>query len=162
RYASCLHTVLQHAVKAEILSPRLEGGRFIPANPAEGIEYRPIPTAASYIFSNEELMEVPALLFEWKKRLSAMVTVLADTGVRPGELCAMDAADISADGIWTIRDTRRRDGTLKGTTKTHRVRAIKLSDDVRAAVEQLGARKGPVWLNEDGNPIRPSALSLEL
>lgn len=135
---------------------------LIAANPADGIEYRPIPAAASYIFSNEELMEVPELLYKWKKRLSAMVTILADTGVRPGELCAMDASDISTEGIWTIRDTRRRDGTLKGTTKTHRVRAILLSDDARAAIEQLGARKGPVWLDEDGNPIRPGALGLEL
>ncbi|MFI5384743.1 MAG: tyrosine-type recombinase/integrase [Fimbriimonadales bacterium] len=162
RYASCLHTVLQHAVRAEILSPRFDGGRFIPANPADGIEYRPIPAAASYIFSNSELVKVPELLYAWKKRLSGMVTVLADTGVRPGELCAMDAADISGEGVWTIRDTRRRDGTLKGTTKTHRIRAIMLSEDARAAVEQLGAKKGPVWLNEDGNPIRPSALGLEL
>jgi integrase len=162
RYASCLHTVLEHAVKAELLSPRFDGGRFIPANPADGIAYRPIPAAASYIFSNLELVEIPETLYAWKKRLSAMVTVLADTGVRPGELCAMDSADISTDAVWTIRDTRRRDGTLKGTTKTNRVRAILLSDDARAAIEQLGAKKGPVWLNEDGNPIRPSALSLEL
>jgi integrase len=162
RYGSCLRSVLGHAVEAGILSPRMESGQFLPANPADGIKYRAIPPSEAYIFSDEELYSLPEALHAFSPRLSAMTTVLFDTGVRPGELCAMDAKDITVDGVWMIGNTRKRSGELKGSTKTNRVRAIQLSHDARSAIALHGAASGPVWVTREGKPINPGWFGCQL
>lgn len=161
RYGSCIAVVLQQAADDKLIRARIEQGELIPANPARGVKYRLEPDSDSYIHSEQELADFPALLYKYNRRLSAMYTVLADTGVRPGELCAMDTADIKA-GVWKIHRMRRHDGSLKNATKNGRIRFLKLSEDALAAISEEGQRKGPVWLNEDGHPVRPDALYTHL
>lgn len=161
RYGSCMSVVLQAAVDAEILSARLESGKVIPANPAAGVRFRAIPEAASYIFNDMELANYPELLYGFHRRLSAMVTVLADAGVRPGELCGMMTSDIE-DGVWTIHQIRLNNGKLKPRTKTGKVRKIKLSGDALAAIAEQGSNRGAVWLTDEDQPVRPGGLALHL
>jgi len=161
RYGSCVHTVLQNAVDAGVLVARLDGGQVLPANPADGVKYRKLPDAPSYIFSDEELRLYPELLYAFHPRLSAMVTVIADTGARPGEVCAMTTEDLRGD-VWTIAAMITRKGIRKESTKTGRIRTVTLSPDALAAIEDQGRRRGLVFLNEDGNPIKPDALYTHL
>lgn len=161
RYGSCLHTVLAHAVEAGLLQARVEGGRVLPGNPADEMSFRAIPDAPSYVFSDEELVDLPQALYQADPVLAAIVTVLCDTGARPGEVCAMRVEDIRG-GVWHIADTRRRDGTLKGKSKTGKSRTVALSPDALAAIAEQGRRKGPVFLNQDGNPVRPGSMGLQL
>ena len=161
RYASCVSVVFKTAEEAGLIGARLEKGVVIPANPCEGLKFRPLPEPPSYIFSDEELGSYPELLYEYSPRLSAMVTVQSDTGVRPGELCAMRASRIK-DGVWIIDDTRQRDGKLKKRTKTGRIRHIALSVDAQSAIAEQGSKGESVWMTEDNTPMRPDGYAQQL
>lgn len=156
RYGSCLSTVLTEAVEVGYTSDRMENGKFVPGNPAQKLKYRTIPDAASYILSDEELAILPEILYEFSPRLSAMVTVEADTGARPAEVCGMVAESIR-DGVWRIDRQRLRSGEVVLHTKSKKIRQIKLTADALSAIEAQGRKRGPVFLNEDGKPVRPDA-----
>lgn len=161
RYGSCIHTVLQEAVETGLLIARLEAGKVLPANPADGVKFKKIPDAKSYIFSDEELATYPELLFAYNERLSAMVTIMADTGCRPGEVCGMAMEDVRGD-VWTISAMVNRKGQRIDRTKNGRIRAVTLSPDALAAVQAQERRRGLVFLNEDGAIVKPDALYTHL
>jgi len=161
RYGGCIHVVLAEAVEDKLLRARIENGVFVPANPADEINYPELGETVAHVHSHAEQVRIPELLFEYNPRLAAMWTNIADTGARPGEMCAMDAEDI-VNGVWKIHQMRRHDGTIKKQTKAKNIRYITLSDDCRAAIAAYGQKSGPVWLNEDGNPVRPDALYTHL
>jgi len=161
RHGSCIRVVFGFAKEMGLLRDRMEGATFVPGNPADGVKYRKIPDAPSYIFSDEELVRYPELLYEYNPRLSAMVTVIADTGARPGEVCAMTTEDVG-NGIWTIGAKIRRDGQRTQGAKGGKTRAIALTADAQAAIRDQGRARGLVFVNEDGNVIRPDALNTHL
>ena len=157
RYGSALHVILEQAVLEGILTARLEGLQVIPANPATGLQYRSIPDSPCYILTDEELTDVPRMMHGFDELLAAMVTVMIETGCRPGELCAMTTSDIN-HGVWTISATRNRNGNLT-KVKAGKIRHVALSDVALSAIEAKGARKGSVWVLDNGNPTRPDWLA---
>lgn len=161
RYGSCIHVVFAEAVEEGLIRAHMEAGEVIPANPADGVKFRKIPEAKSYIFEDAELALYPELLYRYNKRLSAMITVIADTGARPGEVCGMLAEDVKGD-VWTVSGMMRRDGVRKPYAKGKKIRAVTLTPDALAAIESQGQGRGLVWLNEDGNKVRPDALGTHI
>lgn len=121
-------------------------------------------------------------------RLAAMATVLLDSGLRPGEVCGIAWNDIDVKSrILTVRRTIGRDGSIR-QTKTRRPRMVELTADALAAIlaqrhpqnplssmsvrgEGAGGGGSPiasrqsgrfVFINEDGKPMRPDTLALQL
>jgi len=161
RLGSCIHTVFQEAVDSGMIHATLEHGVIVPANPADGVKYRRIPDTPVYVFSDQELMDLPAELYEWSPRLSAMVTIMADTGARPGEVCAMHKVDLR-DGAWLICRQMGRDGEEKPKTKNSRSRRVWLTEDALAAIAAQGRRTGYIFLTEEGKPLTPDYLGTQL
>lgn len=161
RLGSCISVVLAQAVEEGLLHARMENGVAIPANPSEGIKYRKLRDVPAYIFSDDELMSLPADLYAWSPRLSAMVTVMADTGARPGEVCAMHVSDVR-DGVWTIHRTMGKNGAEKSRTKTSRSRQIFLTSDALAAIADQNRRSGYVFQTDAGKPLTPDYLGTQL
>lgn len=157
KYGSCVHAVLDEAI---------EDGLLV-ANPADGLKYGEKTRKKAYVLSHTESVRLPQLMYDYNPRLSRMVTVLIDTGVRPGEICGIRADDLSQPELdcWTLTVRRAIDkkGKAKGV-KDGEERIVYLSDDAFGAiVEELGDRRsGYVFNDEKGDVMTPDNLALQI
>lgn len=157
KYGSCIHAVLDEAIEDGLLT----------ANPSDGLKYGEKTRKKAYVLSHVESIKLPQWMYEYSPRLSRMVTVLIDTGVRPGEICGIRVEDLSQPELdcWTITVRRSIDkkGKAKGV-KDDEERIVYLSDDAFGAiVQELGDRRsGYVFNDEKGDVMTPDNLALQI
>jgi integrase len=90
--------------------------------------------------------------------LWAFIMFAAWTGMRPGEICALDWAEVYLDrDIVRVEWNRRNDGT-RGPVKTKRRREIVLAAQARQALLSLHRTTGPVFRSPTGKPLRPNTI----
>lgn len=95
----------------------------------------------------------------WGPELWALILWMAWTGMRPGEVCALDAR---AHVRWRSLEVRveanmRNDGTV-GPVKGKRRRDIVIADEAAAAARTLRRTTGHLFLSPTGKPLRPNSL----
>lgn len=94
----------------------------------------------------------------WGPELWALVMFAAWTGVRPGELCALEVTDIDWRALSVrVARNRRNDGTL-GPVKGRRRRDIPLCDEAAHAARSLRRSTGPLFRSPTGKALRPNSL----
>jgi integrase len=95
----------------------------------------------------------------WGPEFWALILWMAWTGMRPGEVCALD---VSAHVDWKMLEVRveenmRNDGTI-GPVKGKQRREIVIADQAEAAAATLRRRSGHLFLSPTGKPLRPNSL----
>ena len=157
RYGSCIHKVLDEAIADEMIKQ----------NPADEMNYGKKGRKKAYVLSKGQSVDLPEALFQFSPRLSAMIVVELDGGLRPGEVCGLRAEDLdmpepNAWGIW-IRRSISRKGEIK-KVKDDEERFVYLTDD---ALEAIGTnlakrRQGYVFQTDVGKPLTPDYLGTQL
>ncbi len=128
----------------------------LPFNPIKGFRK---PSVASRGADCLVSPEVQQLLLErcTSRNLRTVSTVLRETGCRPGEVCAVTAADFNADqGLWIIRRHKTRH---KG-----KQRLVLLTPTVITICKELATRytDGPLFRTRLGTAWTPASLSESL
>ncbi len=137
---------------------------FLPegSDPLKGVR-APIPGKRAEATTEEGVRSALAALGDSRsaRRMRAALILLADTGLRRGELCALLWADVD----FASRTIRVR----AETTKTRRDRFVPLSPGsirelrrLRADNESRFPGKPNVFLSIEGNPLRPATLGLQV
>jgi len=157
RYGSCIHTVLDEAIADELVKE----------NPAAELNYGKRGRKKAYVLSKKQSLDLPEELYSYSQRLSAMIVVELDGGLRPGEVCALSAEDLDMpeEGSWAIwiRRAINRKGEVIGV-KDDEQRLVYLTDDALEAIAQnvKGRRKGFIFQTDTGKPLRPDYLGTQL
>jgi len=157
RYGSCIHTVLEEAIADDLIKE----------NPAAELNYGKRGRKKAYVLSKKQSLDLPEELYAYSPRLSAMIVVELDGGLRPGEVCALSAEDLDMpeEGSWAI--WVRRAINQKGeviAVKDDEERLVYLTDDALEAIAQniKGRRKGFIFQTDTGKPLRPDYLGTQL
>jgi integrase len=143
-----------------VLRYLVEDARRIDRNVLFVFKEEPIESNPYYCFTEEE---VAALLERARSKPSlawmyAPLVTLAYTGLRRGELAALDWEDIDLDaGLLRVRhDPAGSPAAARKTTKGKRTREVGLHEDVAAVLDALpGPRTGPVFLSPRGKRLDP-------
>lgn len=167
RLLSCVHAALEHACE------ELE---MIPRNPAKKIKLPPEEDAVHCVLAADQAHRLPAEIkqarvfhkgkltaSDWHRyqRLAAMVTVIVDAGLRPGEACGIRWQDLDPKArTLFVRYAIGRDGSIR-KTKTKKARLVELTSDALAAILAQPRTDKFVFTALGGGPVRPSALSLQ-
>lgn len=155
RYGSCLQVALKEAVDAEIIA----------VTPAIGLKYPTIMESESSVLSEKEAHELPIALHKEKPRLSAMVTVMVDAGLRPGEVCFIRWKDLNDSDpdfpMLAVRGSIDHAGKAKHT-KTGKARLVDLTQDAYAAILEQPRVIAHIFTTEDNQVMRPHGLTLDL
>jgi len=106
RYGSCIHNVLEEAIADELIQE----------NPAEALNYGKRGRKKAYVLTRQQSVDLPEDLYAFSPRLSAMVVVELDGGLRPGEVCGLRAEDLDMPekgvcAIWIRRSIDRTGAT---------------------------------------------------
>jgi integrase len=90
-----------------------------------------------------------------------MVRVALRTGMRRGELCALDWSDIDvASGLITVR--RRVYRGEVDSPKNNRIHYIPMTDDLRVLFASAPGRRGYIFPRTTGLPVAESTMTREL
>jgi integrase len=153
-----LRAVLAHAVEDELISknPATNLGKLYRNAPVRHKEIEPLARREVKLFLRFVLQHSPEHLAFF---LSAI-----HTGLRAGELCALQWGDIDLNGKFLIVRRNIVRGRIT-TTKTEKIRRVDLSDSLIKALAELkrdrkeewlsrGRSKIPQWVfcNREGNP----------
>ncbi len=153
RYGSCIRRILTEAIADEMIKE----------NPADAMNYGKKGRQKAYVLSKKQSLDLPSELYAFSPRLSAMIVVELDAGVRPGEVCGFRAEDLDMPepGCWAIwvRRSIDRKGNPKNL-KDDEQRLVYLTDDaIQAIAENLkGRRSGYIFLTDQGKPLTPDYL----
>jgi integrase len=95
----------------------------------------------------------------WGPELWALILWMAWTGMRPGEVCALDVgAHIGWKSLEVrVEDNMRNDGTI-GPVKGKQRREIIIADQAADAARTLRRPSGHLFRSPTGKPLRPNSL----
>ena len=134
---------------------------LIDRNPFRGLMRKPKgradeapPTDAEF----ERLLEGCAVLGDHGPRMRALLTFAAFSGMRPGELMALDWLDVNLPALRITVSKRLYRGTTE-LSKSNRVRVIALTPPARDALLSLPEREGPVFVSKAGGRLCAPLLS---
>jgi integrase len=90
--------------------------------------------------------------------MRALLTFAAFSGMRPGELMALDWSDINLPALRVTVSKRLYRGTID-LPKSNKIRVIALTPPARDALLRLPERDGPVFLSKSGGRLCAPLLS---
>jgi integrase len=97
-------------------------------------------------------VEACAVHGDYASRMRALLTFAAFSGMRPGELMALDWSDINLPALRVTVSKRLYRGSID-LPKSNKVREIALTPPARDALLSLPERDGPVFLSKAGGRI---------
>jgi integrase len=106
----------------------------------------------------DKLLTACAVHGDYAPRIRALLTVAAFSGMRPGELMALDWSDINLPALRVTVSKRLYRGTMD-LPKSNKVRVIALTPPARDALLSLPEREGPVFLSKAGGRLCAPLLS---
>ncbi len=96
---------------------------------------------------------------EYGPEFAALLQFAAWTGVRPGELCALEWSEVDvAEGVAHIWWSRRNTGQ-RHQTKTRRERTIVLGPQALGALAAVPKREGAVFRSKTGLELRQNSIT---
>lgn len=88
---------------------------------------------------------------------AGFLTFLAWTGVRPGEACGLERADLDlTKGLADVRRTRRNDGAI-APTKNKQRRTVVVPKAALDAIWLIAPDDGPIFRTATGKPLLPNS-----
>lgn len=168
--------VLRKALRdAMQMTPPLLDDRADPLRGVKRPKYRPEKTASTSVFSDDEIARIGRYLAQKDHRLRVLILLAIETGMRIGEVCALEVADIHGDTLFVGRKVVERKGEaaangeklrIEAFTKRHqgeRPRDIELSDGMAALlrehVETIPRGSKLLFPTQRGTLHRPSNLT---
>ncbi len=141
RSAGHVWALLAHAMKEACGSKRLEL-RVREDNPAAGVRGpdRGRPKAKQFLYPSELLaiLRCPRVPLRWKR----LITLAVYTYTRPGELAALDWADVNEEhGVFHVHQALDDEGEAKDT-KTGTVRLVPIEPALRPLLAVLAKEQG--------------------
>jgi integrase len=112
------------------------------------------PTDAEF----ERLLKACAVHRDYGPRMRALLTFAASSGMRPGELMALDWSNINLPALRVTVERRLYRGSMD-LPKSNKVRVIALTPPARDALLSLPERDGPVFLSKTGGRQSAPLLS---
>lgn len=152
-------TVAQQVLRilSSILGSAADDG-LIPTNPAYGAGRRLFtrkPDAPPKHLTDEQFAAIRCAAAETNMKAAVAMFTAGRLGLRPGEVVALERADIDLDGRRVRIDDTYAEGQLRGTTKGRRTRHVDMSLDLAWVLEWwLGVIPGR-WLFAGRWPERP-------
>ena len=134
---------------------------LIARNPFRGLMRKPEGRAGRRPPSEEEfahLLTGCAVHDDYAPRLRALLTFAAYTGMRPGELMALDWEDVNLPALRVTVSKRLYRGRID-LPKSNKVRLIALTPPARDALLSLPERQGPVFRSKAGGRLCAPLLS---
>jgi integrase len=117
---------------------------LISVNPVKDVE-KPAWERRELVLTGDELAK---LLPAAREPFKTLLTAMADSGCRPGEICSLQVEDCFPDeSIWLVANkTKNKTGVKK--------RPIYLTPELAELTRRLidGRTEGPLFRNRDGNP----------
>ena len=109
--------------------------KYLPSNPADGIELPRLPDAEQRYLTHEQLYRVAVA----SGRLRTLILLLGYCGLRFGEAAALQVGDVDVEGQ-RIRVQRsvthvRKAGLVEGPTKNHKARTVSVPSSVARLLE---------------------------
>ncbi len=166
-----------HAVLSSILATAVKW-QVIPSNPCERVQPPKLERKESVYLDEQQAVQLLDLLSEQGIQHRTIVTLLLFTGLRRGELCGLEWADVDfAQGLLDVQRSSLYlpgKGIFADETKNHTSsRVIKLPPDALLILRQYRARQqerrlqvGDQWQDNgrlfttwDGSPIHPDTFS---
>lgn len=138
-------------------------GDIIMRNPLKGMELPSVQRrSATVVVKQDEFDRLMALVRS--EPLRDILTVLWETGTRPGNLAIATAANLREDGrVLTFDKHNTPDGSSvhKAYKKTNRALHVPLSDAARDVCVRLREKRptGPLFLTSRGLPWNPSRIA---
>ncbi len=94
----------------------------------------------------------------WGPELWALILWMAWTGMRPGEVCALNAGHVDWRSLEVrVEANMRNDGSI-GPVKGKQRRDIVIADEAAAAARSLRRTSGQVFRSPTGKSLRPNSL----
>jgi integrase len=155
-------TIQQRMVLLHGLLRRAQANRWIPENPADGVERVNVPRSDEFNVLTVE--QVEAVAREAESMFAAAIIVAAFTGLRTGELRALRWRDVDFLGA-TVRVVRNMPtGGEEGAPKSGKGRSVPLIDQAARELDRLSRREhftGPddrVFAGPTGGMLGEDAL----
>lgn len=164
--AHLLATVRPHEAKsiAAMFSVAVDKG-FTQQNPFAKLGLPRSPGRAEIDpLSESEIEKLAAIALKtaghWGPEFWALILWMAWTGMRPGEVCALD---VRAHVNWKtlevrVEDNMRNDGTTGPIKGNKQRREIVIAEQAASAVTQLRRTNGQLFRSPTGKPLRPNNL----
>ncbi|HZH97516.1 MAG TPA: tyrosine-type recombinase/integrase [Fimbriimonadaceae bacterium] len=148
RWVSCIHAALEYAV---------EDRELITKNVAKRIDLPKPEPKVKRALSPEQAHELPVSLSKYP-RLAAMIAVMVDTGMRPGEVCALQWGNLDqVAGTITITHTMTRDRRLKPPKDGEHRKVFLTTDALEALLAQPRIGRF-IFTTDEGRVMRPDWL----
>ncbi|MBX9623559.1 MAG: site-specific integrase [Gemmataceae bacterium] len=125
--------------------------KLLSRNPVTGVEVPPQRRVLHYLTKDQRRAIHGAVR---DRAFRTFLTALEQTGCRPGELCAVEAAEADPDaGVWVIPNH-------KTARKTGRPRTVYLTEAMSGLTRELAAENpdGPLFRNSRGQPWNRNAV----
>ncbi len=138
-------TINKHLVILHGIFKRAQRVWELPSNPASAVERQPVRNTGRFNVLSPVEIEALARAAETEQD-SALFKTAAFTGLRLGELRALEWADVEFDK----RLIHVRKGFTRwelGDTKSHKVRSVPMIDQVMEVLEDLAER--PMWVTPE-------------
>jgi integrase len=167
-YYRFLSSVLSEAVKLEM----------IPSNPCQRARPPKLPRKTPQIFDDKQCLEILECLETQPLKYQAAIKTLLHTGIRRGELCGLEWADIDFDrnmihirrespylpGKGVYAEDGKTDSAIRSITvsspaiealKQYKLQRIKEAFALGQSINQ----RGMVFVTANGNPIYPDTFT---
>ena len=134
---------------------------LIDRNPFRGLMRKPRGRADEAPPSDaefERLLKGCAVHRDYGPRMQALLTFAAASGMRPGELMALDWSNVNLPGLRVTVEWRLYRGSMD-LPKSNKPRVIALTPPARDALLSLPERDGPVFLSKTGGRLSAPLLS---
>jgi integrase len=134
----------------------------LPANPFRGLGHKSRGRADITPLTEQEiarLVEISRMLSrpDWLD-FTVLIQVAAGAGLRPGELCGLEWAEVDLGRGLIFVEWQRRNNGSRGKTKTKQNRVVPIAPDAIEALRSLSKTRPEVFLTPFRQPMRPNAL----
>jgi integrase len=159
RLGSCIRVMFENAIEDEIIRE----------NPADRIKYPKLPENTGKALTDERVRDLPSIAlkecsdFDNPRQFAAMIIVGVDSGMRRGEVCAVEWADVDHEHRRLIvrRQAKRRSGGAPDVdlTKTGKNRLVELTEDAYDAIMAQPRASRYIFPSADGRAYKPDTFT---
>jgi integrase len=125
------------------------------ADPFAGLQLRGVDEAEEPAFLPDEVRN---LISAAEPPYDTVYWLVAQTGIRRGEVCALDVRDVDYRGVPTVTARHNRSGKYITDTKSRKKRVFKLSPRLAERLHQFTDGRGPgepLFLSKEGKRLHP-------
>lgn len=137
-----------------------KAGGYVSHNPFEGLSLPVVPPSKPFFYTATEAQKIIAAA---EGQYRVLYRIAAETGMRPGELCALDLASLNLDAL-TIHVSRSAWRSIISTPKTpNAIRTIAITEELAEHIRQYLLNWRPnkgnlLFISPQGGPLHPCSV----